>query len=184
MLITHDREKLLNAIVYFARNTLYCGVTKLIKLFFLLDFEHYKQTGRSVTGLEYEAWWKGPVPPPLWYEIHDPKPDFAQHVKFRTVPAGKHERDEAIPLVEFDPSHFTKRELRLLEQIANEYRFKNSDQMVDVTHAENGVWDKVYKDGEGQNEVIPYELVLEGQDDRDVVLEKSKESKEVRENFS
>lgn len=184
MLITHEREKLLNAIIYFARNTSYCGVTKLIKLLFLLDFEHFKQTGRSVTGLQYQAWWRGPVPRPLWDEIDNPKPDFSEHVEFRTVPAGEYERDEAIPLKDFDSHYFTRRELRLLEQLAAQYRYHNAGRMVDVTHRENDVWEKVYRNGEGQNEVIPYELALEGQDDRDIVIEKSKESREVRENFS
>jgi hypothetical protein len=32
MLISRDREKLVHAIVYFARNTRHCGKTKLFKL--------------------------------------------------------------------------------------------------------------------------------------------------------
>lgn len=49
-------EKLINAIIYFCTNTQVCMKTKLFKLLYLLDFEHFKVTGKSVTGLEYKAW--------------------------------------------------------------------------------------------------------------------------------
>jgi uncharacterized phage-associated protein len=183
MLITHEREKLLNAIIYFAKNTRDCGVTKLIKLIFLLDFEHFKQTGRSVTEMEYQAWWRGPVPPALWHEIDDPKPDFAEHVAFTVVPAGDYERNEAVPLRDFDPRYFSRRELHLMEQIAEKYRTANSSEMVDVTHAENQVWDKVYQGGKGQNNPIPYELALEDEENKEDIIERAAESQEMRINF-
>src|SRR5436190_1617210 len=63
------REKLVNAALYFAQNTEHFGLVKLFKLLYFLDFEHYKDIGRSVTGLEYEAWEQGPVPAKLNREI-------------------------------------------------------------------------------------------------------------------
>ncbi len=42
-LINHQREKLINVMVYFAQNTQKCGKIKLFKLMYFLDFEHYKQ---------------------------------------------------------------------------------------------------------------------------------------------
>jgi len=80
MLIDHSREKLINAIVYFAKNTNYCGKTKLIKLLYLLDFEHFRDIGRNVIGLDYYAWSMGPVPTSLFYEIDHPKTDLAQKI--------------------------------------------------------------------------------------------------------
>jgi hypothetical protein len=50
-----DREKLIQAILYFALNTQHLGKTKLFKLLYLLDFDHFRHTGRSVTGMEYRA---------------------------------------------------------------------------------------------------------------------------------
>ena len=66
------REKLIQAIVYFASRTKYCGKIKLFKLLYLFDFEHFQQTGKSVTGFEYQAWKFGPVPVDLmeeWEEL-------------------------------------------------------------------------------------------------------------------
>jgi hypothetical protein len=48
MIITNQREKLVNAIIYFCHNTKYCGKTKLMKLLYFLDFIHFKQTAKSV----------------------------------------------------------------------------------------------------------------------------------------
>lgn len=60
---------MVNAIIFFARNTKNCDTRKLYTLLYFLDFEHYAQTGRSVTGLTYYAYPEGPVPVELDKEI-------------------------------------------------------------------------------------------------------------------
>ena len=57
-----------------------CGKIKLFKLLYLLDFEHFRQTGKSATGLEYQAWKFGPVPIELMEEWEDLAPDLASLV--------------------------------------------------------------------------------------------------------
>src|SRR3990172_2038157 len=42
MLLSHEREKLINAIIFFADNTRFLGKTKLCKLLYFLDFGHFK----------------------------------------------------------------------------------------------------------------------------------------------
>ena len=56
MLVSRSRDKLMNAILCFAEHTRGLGKIKLFELFFLLDFEHFRQTGRPVTGMECRAW--------------------------------------------------------------------------------------------------------------------------------
>lgn len=182
MLISHEREKLLNAVIYFAKNTQACGKTKILKLLYLLDFEHFKQTGRSVTGLKYYAWRMGPVPVDLYEELDNPEEDFADHARVVSVQAGDWERKEVMPLRDFDPSNFSKRELRLMEQLAETYRESAATAMVNVTHAENDAWNKVWRGGLGKNELIPYELALEGEG-ADEILSRARESEEMRTNF-
>ena len=81
MIQDHSREKLLNAVIFFATSTKFCGKTKLYKLLYFLDFTHFMEVGRSVTGLEYFAWPKGPVPVQLHEEIDDPPDDMAAAMK-------------------------------------------------------------------------------------------------------
>ena len=80
MLISRNREKLINAIVYFAANTQHCGKVKLFKLLYLLDFAHFRETGRGVTGLDYRAWKMGPVPLDLMQEWDQLEPDMARAI--------------------------------------------------------------------------------------------------------
>jgi hypothetical protein len=69
MFVSRDREKLLNAIIYFLRETKHCHTLKLFKLLNFSDFEHFRQTGRTIFGLDYRALPKGPVPTTLLDEI-------------------------------------------------------------------------------------------------------------------
>lgn len=184
MLVDRRRGKLLNSIIYFANHTRMCGKTKILKLLFLLDFDHFRQTGRSVTGMKYYAWKMGPVATDLYEEIDHPEPDFLDAVRVDRVQIIDHEREQITPVGTFDPSHFSRREMRLLEEISARYREQSAGEMVEVVHAENGAWDKVYQGGKGKGSEIPYSLVLDDDPERDIVLEKEKESREVRENFS
>jgi len=65
MFVSRDREKLLNAIIYFLRETNHCHTLKLFKLLNFSDVEHFRQTGKTIFNLKYKAWDKGPGPRPL-----------------------------------------------------------------------------------------------------------------------
>lgn len=183
MLITHERDKLINAILFFAEHTMHTGKTKLFKLLYLLDFDHYRQTGRSVTGLNYYAWKLGPVPVALDEEIEEPAADLDSAVTMEQEPVFNHARMRIKPLKAFDSNHFSKRELRLLESIAEKYRDSFAKDMVDVTHSKGDPWDRVYAEGQGYNQQIPYELAVLGEDSA-IVLERAREYQALRRHYS
>jgi len=181
MLRNRNREKLIQAIVYLARNTRALGKIKLFKLLYLLDFEHFRQTGRSVTGMEYRAWKMGPVPIELMQEWDELEGDLAAAITIRPKKVIDYERYEVTANVAFDPSAFSKRELSLMEQIAAQYRDTLSEKMIDVTHAENGAWDKVWAGGEGNDHTINYRLAVADDDpNRAAVLEAADEFEAIR----
>jgi len=162
MLINHEREKLIHAIIYFAKNTRYCGKVKLFKLLYFLDFEHFKTTGRSVTGLTYCAWKMGPVPTKLADEIESPEPDFASVLEIKEVPTYRGKPMLSFnPTISFSNEHFTKRELKLLEQLASEFKDTKADDMIEATHLENLPWDKVFNQEKKPQAEIPYEYALQ-----------------------
>lgn len=186
MLKTYEREKLLNAIIYFASNTANCGKTKLFKLLFLLDFDHYKQTGRSVTGLDYYAWRLGPVPADLDDELDGESVEdksLWESIEVKSEWVISFTRLKILPKREFQPDHFSKRELRLLESIAKEHGNKTAEQLVELTHVEDGVWSRVWANGAGKFEKIPYELSLEGEGAAHI-LSCATEYKELKEHFA
>lgn len=192
MFVTYEREKLINAFIYFVRNTKRCHKLKLFKLLSFLDFEHYRQTGRSVTGLRYDAWPMGPVPSELDEEFKSPPSDLAAAMSIRKVSSGEtrertiddraeyeiqRERSAAYPSSEyapsraiewfefkpkkrFDPKYFTKRELHIMEVLAEIFRDALGNDMKAVSHMKGLPWRQVYGHGEGNGRPIPYELSL------------------------
>lgn len=171
MLKSHAEEKFVQTILYFAHNTQALGKIKLFKLLFLLDFEHFRQTGRSVTGMKYRAWRMGPVPAELVQQWDQPDDALRSAIKIVPEQIINYWRDRVVPLQPFDARHFSKREMRLMESIASEYRDTLSEGMIDVTHAENGAWCKTWREGEGNDQVIDYRLAISADaPDRDAVL--------------
>lgn len=176
MLINRQHEKFLQAILYFAHNTHYLGKVKLFKLLYLLDFEHFRQTGRSVTGLEYRAWKMGPVPSQLVQQWDEMEEDLGQAIKIVPERVIEYWREKVVPLQPFDPDAFTRRELHIMDTVASRYCDAMSAEMIDVTHAQNGAWATVWAEGRGSNAVIPYELSLSANDpNREAVLEAAQE---------
>lgn len=161
MIITHHREKLINAIIYFARNTQNCGKTKLMKLLYFLDFIHFKQTGKSVTGMDYYAWDFGPVPVSVWEELTDGMDSdmreaiiLSQKGDFQHIQAKK----------KFDDQFFSNRELNILERVAFIFRDAPTNEMVELTHLENTPWSKTLKE-KGDRTRIDYFLSIDTKDD-------------------
>jgi uncharacterized phage-associated protein len=185
MLITHDREKLLNAIIYFLEKTGWYGKTKLFKLLYFLDFEHFKGTGRSVTGSDYFAWKMGPVPVAVQEEIGNPEPeaDFAESFDIDVKMDKGKKIVYLVPKVAFDPSHFSKRELRLLEDLAARYEMSTAGEMVEQTHLKTQPWYRVWEVEKSHWQKIPYEYVLED-DEKEFIESIAAERQEVLNAYS
>ena len=180
MLVTHERKKLINSIIYFAHHTKHVGKIKLFKLLYLLDFEHFRMTGRGVTGLNYHAWKYGPVPVALDQEWEEPEADLAAAITIQPERIIDYVRETVAPQAAFDDSYFSKRELRIMEHLANQYRDELSYKMIDVTHAENGAWAKVWNAGQGFDQRIDYTLAIADNDPhREAILEAAREHEAI-----
>lgn len=164
MLISRSREKLINAILYFAENTRALGKIKLFKLLYLLDFEHFRKTGRPVTGMEYRAWKMGPVPAQLVQEWDQLEQDMADAIEIRPERVIDYVRENVVAKRAFDQTHFTPREIEIMGGLARKYADVMSGHMIDVTHAENGAWAKVWQDGLGSDQQIDYRLAIPDDD--------------------
>jgi uncharacterized phage-associated protein len=176
LLISRNREKLIDVVVYFASNTRHCGKVKLFKLLYLLDFTHFRETGRSVTGLDYRAWKTGPVPFGLMQEWDELKSDMASAIDIVPEKVVDFIRELVVPKVAFDDSLFTRRELRLMHELSTNFADELTKPMIGFTHEERGPWDKIWDGGRGNNERIPYTLAFPDSDpNRDVILVAARE---------
>ncbi len=186
MIETRNRERLINAIVYFSNETLYAGKTKLFKLLYALDFEHFRETGKSVTGLNYKAWDKGPVPETLYHEMKSPKIDFNQALRKRVkkYPNG-YEGEQYEPQKQFDDIFFSPFQIDLLERLSKKYCRKTATQMSAESHEAFGCWDQVFNYDDNPSGDIPYGMILDRQNsDRDQeIRELSKEYEAMLYNY-
>ena len=159
MLIDHSKEKLYNAIIYFLKNTRYCGKTKLFKLLYYLDFLHFRETGKSVTNLDYYAYPFGPYPTDLGNEIFHPSEESRPYISIEK----KEDNGDFTPIKtkkKFDDLYFSKRELRLLKDIAFIFKEVEAKKIVEVSHLPNEPWDKTIKT-KGEREKIDYCLAVD-----------------------
>ena len=179
MLVDYSRERLINSIVYFANNVKYCGKVKLFKLLYFLDFEHFKEIGLSVTGLEYYAWQMGPVPKNLHQEIDHPLGDFLEAIAIEKRPLPKGEMMLFKAKKEFSKSFFSKRQLRIMESLVNKYRDTKAENIIEDTHLENRPWHQIYVVQHREKAHIPYELALRN-DNKEEMLQMIKEREEAK----
>jgi uncharacterized phage-associated protein len=165
MFVSRDRKKLLNAINYFLGATKHCHTLKLFKLLNFSDFEHFRQTGRTIFDLEYRALPKGPVPTRLLDEIkRGGDQDLRDAITLFEV---KDEiTDELLrrnlkPKAPFDKKWFSKREIKIIERVAEFFRDLKANDMSEFSHDNKGPWATVYQEGKGSGHLIRPELILD-----------------------
>lgn len=187
--IDTDREKLLNAILFFARGVKHPTKTKIYKLLFFLDFTHFKQVGRPVTGLNYFTWKFGPVPRSLHREIEERHsiPGFEKYLRIITEVYDEEEGKKSFKfkaLKKPDMEVFTPREQEILQQIAMVYRDVTASQISEISHLKNQPWDRTLK-SKGENAKIDYLLALDDDAliDEETAIERMQERQEIQRLF-
>lgn len=165
MQVSIYRRKLLNAVLFFAKNTKYVNLTKLSKLLYFLDFTHFRQTGYPSIGLKYYTFQKGPVPKDFWLEIKDGNvpEDFRDKLALipRTDDFAPDYKELEIRAIETpDLSVFTPRETKILENLAFIYKDARAWQISEVSHLPKQPWDITIK-RDGKNRPIDYLLAID-----------------------
>lgn len=182
MLVEHNREKLLNAIIFFLNNTKHCGKTKLFKLLYYLDFIHFRETGNSVTGLDYYTLKYGPVPLSLYKEIESMSSDLSKIISIE-----KGDRFTIIkPKCAFDDLYFSKRETRILKEVSFIFKEAKAEDIIEASHLPNHPWDKTIKT-KGENQKIDYLLAIDDSSNAlsiEEIQERIKDRKEIEHIFN
>ena len=181
------KEKRIEAIIYFCKNTNKLSETKLYKLLYFLDFLHFKEFGKPVTDLEYYAWEYGPVPTKLFYEIKDKKaPAEIQRCLIPEINGmtGQKKATYFKSIKSPDLSIFTRRENDILEKVAYIFKDATAKQMTEITHLKNKPWDKTIKE-KGENAEIDFLLAIDGDAkvDKEMAAERYSRVKETERFF-
>jgi uncharacterized phage-associated protein len=182
------RKKLLHAVLYFATKVKNPSKVKIFKLLYFLDFEHFRQTGRSVTNLDYFAYDFGPVPKDFYQEVGEnevPKDfaDFMTILPFASEESGK-KGGIFKPKAKPNLAVFSPREQEILERLSFVFKDVDAKEISDISHFKNHPWDKTIKQ-KGKLAKIDYALALdsEAQVSVDEALEATNERQEMLNNF-
>lgn len=146
-----SKEKIINIIIYFSLD----GVlkTKLLKEMFYTDFLYYKNTGASMTGLEYKKYAHGPVPNN--YENILEVLENNNVIKYNIEYFNDFECHKIISKKQFDEKIFTKDELNILNKVKKYFEKFNSKKIEEFSHEE-----KAYVDTKS-NDLISYEYAFD-----------------------
>jgi len=178
-MIPYRKEKLLNAICFFAiehhkKTSKPLYQTYLYKYLALLEFKSIEETGRPVFGLTYIAMDKGPVPIELYNKREDIDTEF---FRFKDQGDGKFIIIPKIKSANLD--YFSPYEIeqmrRLIEIYAN--RFVFSSEMSEASHQEIKAWQKAWR--AQPNSIIDYDFCF----DENIKEKREAELSDAEENY-
>ncbi len=146
------RDKLEQAILFFlyhAQNV-HLGRTKLMKLLYFADFDHFERHNESITGARYYKLPYGPVPA----EVEDIISEMAASGRIRcsALEAGEYIQKRCEPIEALNPIVFSGSERETLDLVTTKWRDANANDILAASHDE-APWHAVKN-----YELIPYYL--------------------------
>jgi DNA-binding transcriptional regulator YiaG len=144
-------DKFTEMVVFFTER-LQPWKTKLNKLLFYSDFAMFKQSGFSISGLQYKAIQMGPVPSNFnslfEYVVNNNDVDI-QYATFSD--GGTGEQFKPNSKREFKAELFTENELQLLEITAERFRNTTTTEIIELSHQE-----KAWIENKDEKRIIDY----------------------------
>ena len=156
-MILYQREKIENAIAYFAseyhkRKGYNPTQTWAYKFLALLDFRILKKTGTPCLGLDYSAMEMGPVPIQLYEEIKKKQTFVKGKVSFRFQPDP--DKVYVASTAESDLDFFSDLELDEMDAILEEFTRINLDSVIEKAHEEILSWQVAWKKANDEGKKI------------------------------
>lgn len=125
-------DKIYNMIIYFSKDTIF--KVKLLKEMFYADFLCYKESCKSITGLEYAKLPLGPVPDGfeniIYKCIQDKVIDYKEELNIDSVKCYITSKKK------FDSTIFNDEEIQILEKVKNKFKDFGSAKIAEFSHKE------------------------------------------------
>jgi DNA-binding transcriptional regulator YiaG/uncharacterized phage-associated protein len=145
-----DRDKTANVILYLAECT-QPYKTKLNKLLFYSDFDHFRSNAQSITGLKYAAIPHGPVPNHYEYLFEALVEEGIIRKEYAIIGYGEVEQILPADKMKFDASLFSSSELESIKYIAEKFKETTATVIADISHQE-----PAWKDNIEGKKIIPF----------------------------
>ncbi len=130
-------------IVYLASKISNLYITKLLKLLYIIDEAAVKETGVSITSLDYNVWQHGPVNTEIYNKLNFNLDDnLFNYISIRENKLGK-----IITNIEkFQDDEFSDYEIELIDKTVEQYGKLSSNQLIEILHKQGSLWDKIVKE--------------------------------------
>jgi len=144
-------EKFTEMVVFFTEK-LQPWKTKLNKLLFYADFAMYKQSGFSISGVQYRAIPMGPVPNnfnSIFEYLANNDDVEVYYTTFSDGGAGEQFKPNSQRA--FNSELFTEKELQILENIAERFKNTTTNEIIEISHKE-----KAWQENKDEKKIIDY----------------------------
>jgi uncharacterized phage-associated protein len=144
-------DKIGNLLNYLSTRITGLGMTKALKLLYLIDETSYARTGSPITWLEYKVWEMGPVAEELYNElkfkqhfIQNGKPlNFDSFIKIEKENFGEDKfQIKILPNGNFSLNEFSEFDIDLIDKIIDRFGSFTAAQLIRILHEENTLWHK------------------------------------------
>lgn len=148
---TPDMNKFAEIVVFFAEKVR-PWKTKLNKLLFYADFTMFRDTGFSISGMQYVAIPMGPVPN-RYDGIFDYLVNKGDFTIQATVFSDGNIGEQFVPRNDrrFNASVFTTQELEIIERIAERFKDTTTKEIIEISHQE-----KAWIENQEEHKLIDY----------------------------
>lgn len=113
---------------------------KLQKMLYFTWKDFYKETGEAIFVDDICAWQLGPVIPDVYYT-------FCPYA--------------GTPITKEFSVNLDSSDAETINKIIDQYLPWSASKLVTESHVKGGPWDKVYQDGYGNRDVIPFSLIIQ-----------------------
>lgn len=158
-------------------NSALLGKTKLMKLFYFIDFEHVKRYGTPITFDHYVKLEHGPIPSKIMNLVSAVVDEGENAILADTISIQKSDGMDLQRITclksfsEEDKDLFSENEMKVLERVCKKYKDSTARQLEEISHSE-APWTKT-----NDLDEIPYTLAAEDPDslvDKEVIELSSK----------
>lgn len=129
-------DKLGNAIIFLCERVGQVSKTKLLKLIYLIEETSVKKYGVPFFNIRFDAWHLGPVARDLYVEITGETFLLDRYLD----KVNDNGTINVIAKQVFSDDEFSDNELKLMEQIANTFKYSTAEELVNLTHREHSPW--------------------------------------------
>lgn len=138
-------DKITNMILFFITENERTYKTRLNKYLFYSDFLCYKYRGIAMSGFNYVAIDKGPVPDS--YEMLYDTLEKENYIKIEEVETDGKEYSKLVPVKSFDGSNFDDEEMEILKFVIDTLQYKKTQDIIDESHNTNAWIDNIANKG-------------------------------------